>query len=222
MDKLRVRKMSKVRQKESIIGLIFLFLRVFSLSFLFSCKLQVKTLPSPPPSLSLEVEEALDKARNQLERGCYLGFKKAFETLKPLISSTAPWAELKTQIIPLYIKSGLLLGMREKEIGLATATLDEFSLWLDTQADWAEWRDFYEIVRASPVQAKGVMAYDDRQIDKQTKIEDSDKWRKEMARIKEEEERRRQRLEMKAQEDELAAYFWLSAFFNFINIKNLN
>ena len=215
MVKLRKEKIKKVGQKEEIFRWIFTVFFIFNLSFFFSCKPRVKTLPSPPPSLSLEVEEALAIASEQLERGCYVGFRKAFETLRPLVSSAAPWAGLKARILPLYIKSGLLLGLREKEIGLTTSTLNEFDFWPGLQGEWVELRDFYEIARQSPVQAKGIMAYDDRQFETRFKIEDLEKWKKDMERLKEEAERRQDRLEMQACRDEVAAYFWLTAYFNF-------
>jgi len=215
MVKLREEKIKKVGQKEEICRWIFTFLFVFSLGFLSSCQPRVKTLPSPPSSLSLEVEKALTTASGQLERGCLVGFRKAFETLRPLVSSAAPWAELKKRILPLYIKSGLLLGLREKEIGLATSTLNEFESWPGLQGEWVELRDFYEIARRTPVQAKGIMAYDDRQFDARSKIEDIEKWKKDMERQKEEEAKRQERLELRARQDEMAAYFWLTAYFNF-------
>jgi len=215
MVRLRREKLKKAGQKEEIFRWIFTVFFIFNLSFFFSCKPRVKTLPSPPSSLSLEVEEALAIASEQLERGCYVGFRKAFETLRPLVSSAAPWAELKARILPLYIKSGLLLGLREKEIGLTTSTLKEFDFWPGLQGEWVELKDFYEIARRTPVQSKGIMAYDDRQFEARPKIEDLEKWKKDMERLQEEAERRQERLEMRARQDEIAAYFWLTAYFNF-------
>lgn len=172
-------------------------------------------MASPSASFYLEVESALEKATAHLDRGCYVGFREAFQTLKPLVSLTAPWSELSSRLLPLYIKSGLLLGMREKEIGLSTSTLDDFGFLLDRHKEWIEFRDFYEIARGSSVQSKGVMAYEERQLDTRTKIEDWEKWKKDMERLKEESEQRLQRITMRAQQDEVAAYFWLSAYFNF-------
>lgn len=202
---------------KSIFYFCFSFL---CLLFLFSCQSQVKVGPSPPASFYLEVESALNKATAQIDRGCYVGFREAFKTLKPLVSLTAPWSGLSSSLLPLYIKSGLLLAMREKEIGLSTSTLDEFGHLLDTHKEWIEFRDFYEIVRASSGQSKGVMAYDERQFDTRAKIEDWEKRKKDMERLKEEAEQRLQRMMMRAQQDEVAAYFWLSAYYNFFNYRD--
>lgn len=197
----------------------FCFFLLFLL-FIFACQTRVKVGSSPPASFYLEVESALNKATAYLDRGCYIGFREAFKTLKPLVSLTAPWPEFRSRLLPLYIKSGLLLGMREKEIGLATSTLDELSLLLGRPDEWVELRDFYEIARGSSVQSKGVMAYDERRFDTRAKIEDWEKWKKDMERLKEEAEQRLQRLTTKAQQDEMAAYFWLSAYFNFFSYRD--
>lgn len=195
-----------------------LFYIWFSLSFLFflfSCQSQVKVVSAPPASFYLEVESALNKAAAHLERGCYLGFREAFKTLKPLVPLAAPWAELSSRVLPLYIKSGLLLGMREKEIGLSTSTLDEFEPLLSSHNKWVELKDFYEVAKASSVQSKGIMAFDERKFDTQANVKDWEKRKKDIERLKEEAENRLQRLAIGAQKDEVAAYFWLTSYFNF-------
>jgi len=190
-----------------------LLLIIFSLSP-FACAPPPKTTAVPSPSLELEVEKSLAAAEKELNRGCYYGFREAVSILEPLVSRTAPWPRLRGSLLPLYIKSLLLLGIREKEVGLSTSTLEKIAPLLSSNKDFADLVEFYEIARAVSVQSKGVMAYDDRKIEARIKSRDWEKEKLDWERLREERARRLKELERKAQEDELAAYFWLAGFFN--------
>ncbi|MCX7974911.1 MAG: tetratricopeptide repeat protein [Candidatus Aminicenantes bacterium] len=210
-----------------IVKLIFLFLIWLSLFFWLSCAPRPKIKTSPPPSLSLNFETSIKIAQSELGRGCYFGFKKALEGLRPLITLTSPWPELKARALLLYLRTGLLLAMREKELGLTTSTLSEFASFLSSERilsfseiELIELADFYEIVKSASVKSKGIMAYDDRQFEAKSKVQDWEKWKKDLDRLKEEAEQRMKRMEKRAQEDEVAAYFWLTAYTHFFSYRN--
>ncbi len=190
------------------------FLLIFlSLSY-FSCGPPPKTAAVPSPSLEFDVENSLAAAKKELDRACYYGFREAVKILEPLVAATAPWPQLRAKVLPLYIKSLLLLGVREKEIGISTPTTEKIASLLSLNKDFADLVEFYEIVRAVSVQSKGVMAYDDRQIEARVKSRDWEKEKLDWERFREERQQRLKELERRAQEDELAAYFWLAGFFN--------
>lgn len=170
-------------------------------------------------SFDLNFEARLEEAHRQLNRGCYRGLTKAWEILKPLLSQSSPWPELKSKVWPEYIKCGLLLALREKELGLNTSTLNEFSSLTDSDktlsssaAELQELIDFYEIVKEAPIHSKGIMAYDEEQFEAKPKVQAQEKWPKDLERRKKEAEHRLKRMIKRAQEDEIAAYFWLTAY----------
>ncbi len=190
------------------------FILIFSPFFLFCCHPQPKA-NLVPPSLPGEVEAALNLAQNQLNRACYFSFREAVKILEPLVSLTAPYPGLKAKVLSLYAQSVLLLGLREKELGIATSLLSRVESMILQNKDLAELADYYEIARAVPVASKGIMAFDDQQFERRPKSRDWEKEKIDYERRLEERENRQKKLAQKAQQDELAAYFWLTGAFNF-------
>lgn len=198
-------------------GLSF-FLYFAWTAFLSSCGPQPKTTPLPPPRLD-EIEASLTKAQAELERGCYLGFREALRTLEPLISRVAAWPELKERVLPVYVKNVLLLGMREKELGLSTRTLDSIASLIAQNKELAAMADLYQVARNMTVQAKGVMAFDDQKFESRLKIPDWKKEKIDWERLLAEEAEREKNLENRARQDELAAYCWLVSYLNFAGTR---
>lgn len=192
---------------------VILFLWSVGLALLPSCAPPPKALPTLPLPME-EIEVSLQKAQLELERGCYLGFREALKILEHLIGRTAASPELKSKVLPVYLKCVLLLGIREKELGLSTWTLDSLAFPVTQNKEVAAMAELYEIARAMPVQGKGVMAFNDQIFDSRLKTTD---WKKEKAdweRLLAERAEREKNLERRARQDEMAAYFWLLSFLN--------
>lgn len=203
----------KRHQPSFFLQRVILFLGSVGLALLPSCAPPPKALPTLPPPME-EIEVSLQTAQANLERGCYLWFREALKILDPLIVRTTAWPDLKSKVLPVYFKCVLLLGIREKELGLSTRTLDSLASLVTQNEEVAAMAELYEIARAMPVQGKGVMAFNDQIFDSRPKTTDWKKEKIDWERLLAERAEKEKNLEKRARQDEMAAYFWLVSFLN--------
>jgi hypothetical protein len=112
----------------------------------------------PAPKKIVEVrlgedEVVLERAQSLSLEGHYAAFKKALGLYRTLYGRRA----LRPKVAAPYVLTGLLLAMREKQVGLdSPATLDEVLAVIDENAFLAAYRDAALIIAALPARSRGV------------------------------------------------------------------
>ncbi len=112
--------------------------------------------PAPMKTVEVRVGEeevVLERARSLSLEGHYAAFKQALGLYRTLYGRRA----LRAKVAAPYVLTGLLLAMREKQVGLdSPATLDEVAAVIDENAFLAAYRDAALIIAALPARSRGV------------------------------------------------------------------
>ncbi|MBM3306683.1 MAG: hypothetical protein FJY79_12215, partial [Candidatus Aminicenantes bacterium] len=100
-----------------------------------------------------EDDVALARAASLAGEGHYAAFKKAIGLYRTLYGKRP----LRAKVAAPYVQTGLLLALREKQVGLdSPATLDEALAVIDENTFLAAYRDAALIIAAIPASSRGV------------------------------------------------------------------
>ncbi len=89
---------------------------ILGLLFLYCCAPKTGLKTAPPPAAP-ELEDKAAQAEAFYKKGCYIGFKKAVEIYEQLYGERA----MKNKILVPYMKTLILMSVREKELGMLDA-----------------------------------------------------------------------------------------------------